>query len=46
MAFDGLFTRAITMKLKILFTGRISKIYQPSKYEILLHIRANGKNQN
>ncbi|MDA2310015.1 Rqc2 family fibronectin-binding protein [Bacillus cereus group sp. MYBK35-2] len=46
MAFDGLFTRAITHEItNSLYTGRISKIYQPSKYEILLHIRANGKNQ-
>ncbi|RWQ75960.1 Rqc2 family fibronectin-binding protein [Bacillus cereus] len=46
MAFDGLFTRAITHEIEnSLYTGRISKIYQPSKYEILLHIRANGKNQ-
>ncbi|MDP7978021.1 Rqc2 family fibronectin-binding protein [Bacillus sp. WLY-B-L8] len=46
MAFDGLFTRAITHEIaNSLQTGRISKIYQPSKYEILLHIRANGKNQ-
>ncbi|MGG2095831.1 NFACT RNA binding domain-containing protein [Bacillus sp. S13(2024)] len=46
MAFDGLFTRAITHEIaNSLQTGRISKIYQPSKYEILLHIRAHGKNQ-
>ncbi|WP_242144504.1 MULTISPECIES: NFACT family protein [unclassified Bacillus cereus group] len=46
MAFDGLFTRAITHEISnSLQTGRISKIYQPSKYEILLHIRAHGKNQ-
>ncbi len=45
MSFDGLFTRAITEEIKKLETGRISKIYQPSKYEILLHIRAKGKNQ-
>ncbi|MEB3054570.1 MULTISPECIES: Rqc2 family fibronectin-binding protein [Bacillus] len=46
MAFDGLFTKAITHEIaNSLQTGRISKIYQPSKYEVLLHIRANGKNQ-
>lgn len=46
VAFDGLFTRAITHEIaNSLQTGRISKIYQPSKYEILLHIRAHGKNQ-
>lgn len=45
MSFDGLFTRAITKEVQeSLSSGRISKIYQPSKYEILLHIRARGKN--
>ncbi|MFX3624596.1 MAG: NFACT family protein [Ectobacillus sp.] len=45
MAFDGLFTRAVTKEIReALESGRISKIYQPSKYEILLHIRAKGKN--
>ncbi|UOY93695.1 NFACT family protein [Ectobacillus sp. JY-23] len=45
MAFDGLFTRALTKEIQPLTSGRISKIYQPSKYEVLLHIRAQGKNQ-
>jgi predicted ribosome quality control (RQC) complex YloA/Tae2 family protein len=45
MAFDGLFTRAIVHEIEPLRSGRISKIYQPSKYEILLHIRVKGKNQ-
>ncbi|MCP8970194.1 Rqc2 family fibronectin-binding protein [Ectobacillus ponti] len=46
MSFDGLFTRAIAKELKErLESGRISKIYQPSKYEILLHTRARGKNE-
>jgi predicted ribosome quality control (RQC) complex YloA/Tae2 family protein len=45
MSFDGLFTYAMTNELQhMIETGRISKIYQPSKYEILLHIRAKGKN--
>jgi predicted ribosome quality control (RQC) complex YloA/Tae2 family protein len=45
MSFDGLFTHAMTTELRnTVKTGRISKIYQPSKYEILLHIRAKGKN--
>ncbi|GGE66041.1 Rqc2 family fibronectin-binding protein [Priestia taiwanensis] len=45
MSFDGLFTHAMTTELTTAIeTGRISKIYQPSKYEILLHIRAKGKN--
>lgn len=45
MAFDGLFTYSITNELQSeLKSGKISKIYQPSKYEILLNIRANRKN--
>lgn len=47
MAFDGLFTRAITHEIaNSLYTGRISKIYQPSKYEILLHIEQTEKIKN
>lgn len=43
MSFDGIVTRAITKELKEkLAGGRISKIYQPYKQELLLHIRANG----
>ncbi|MFZ3587983.1 Rqc2 family fibronectin-binding protein [Bacillus sp. DJP31] len=44
MSFDGIFTKAITNELqqKIL-NGRISKIYQPYKQELLLQIRANGQ---
>ncbi len=46
MAFDGLFTYAMTNELQDkIASGRISKVYQPSKYEILLHIRARGSNQ-
>jgi len=45
MAFDGLFTHAITNELhSLLLNGRISKIYQPYKQELLLLIRAKGKN--
>ncbi|MFD1705825.1 NFACT family protein [Siminovitchia sediminis] len=45
MAFDGLFTRAMTKELKDqLLNGRINKIQQPFKNEILMTIRANGKN--
>lgn len=45
MAFDGLFTYSITNELqRTLTSGKISKIYQPSKYEILLQVRANRKN--
>ena len=44
MAFDGLFTKAMTSELKQLVTGRISKVHQPNQLELLLHIRAQGKN--
>lgn len=45
MSFDGLFTRAIVHEIgDSLISGRISKIYQPSKYEILLYIRSKRKN--
>jgi predicted ribosome quality control (RQC) complex YloA/Tae2 family protein len=45
MSFDGVMTKAITEELaKKLLTGRISKIYQPFKQELLLHIRSNGYN--
>ena len=44
MAFDGLFTRAMTNELQILTSGRITKIHQPNQLEIMLHIRAAGSN--
>lgn len=45
MSFDGLFTRAITQEFSSLLKGgRISKIHQPYKNEIVLVVRANGKN--
>jgi predicted ribosome quality control (RQC) complex YloA/Tae2 family protein len=45
MSFDGLFTRAMMMELqKILTGGRISKIHQPYKNELILIIRSKGKN--
>ncbi|WP_341301882.1 NFACT RNA binding domain-containing protein [Lysinibacillus sp. FSL H8-0500] len=44
MAFDGLFTYSITADLQQLVTGRITKIHQPNAQEVILHIRANGKN--
>ncbi len=45
MSFDGLFTRAMTDELaRELKGGRISKIHQPYKNEIVLVVRANGKN--
>lgn len=44
MAFDGLFTIAMTTELQQLVTGRISKIHQPNAQEILMQIRAQGTN--
>ena len=44
MAFDGLFTIAMTTELQQLVSGRISKIHQPNAQEILMHIRAQGQN--
>lgn len=45
MSFDGLFTRAIAKELSDkLRGGRINKIHQPFKNEILMVIRANGEN--
>ncbi|WP_033543688.1 Rqc2 family fibronectin-binding protein [Planococcus sp. CAU13] len=44
MAFDGLFTKAMTTELQQLVTGRISKVHQPNPLELLLHIRAQGSN--
>jgi predicted ribosome quality control (RQC) complex YloA/Tae2 family protein len=45
MSFDGLFTRAITNELSSLLKGgRINKIHQPYKNEIILAVRAHGVN--
>ena len=45
MSFDGLFTRAMVKELTdLLKGGRISKVHQPYKNEIILVVRANGKN--
>ena len=44
MAFDGLFTRSMSKELQNLTSGRITKIYQPNALEVVLQIRAAGKN--
>lgn len=45
MSFDGLFTHAMTAELSFaLAGGRINKIYQPYKNEIILTVRARGQN--
>lgn len=45
MSFDGIFTHAMVDELRYaLNNGRVSKVHQPYKNEIILVIRANGKN--
>ncbi|MFY3793461.1 Rqc2 family fibronectin-binding protein [Ureibacillus sp. MALMAid1270] len=44
MAFDGLFTFALSKQLNKLLSGRITKIHQPNALEVILHVRANGEN--
>ena len=45
MSFDGLFTRAVSHELsELLKGGRINKIHQPFKNEILMVVRAGGSN--
>src|SRR5699024_746082 len=44
MEFDGLFTRAIVHELQQLEDGRLSKIHQPNENELIITIRAEGKN--
>ncbi len=46
MSFDGLFTKAMADELsRSLKGGRINKVHQPFKNEMLLTIRANSVNQ-
>ncbi|MFK9092365.1 NFACT family protein [Bacillus salipaludis] len=46
MSFDGLFTKAMVDELlSSLKGGRINKVHQPYKNEVILTIRANGVNQ-
>ncbi|PMC38382.1 hypothetical protein CJ195_07900 [Bacillus sp. UMB0899] len=45
MSFDGLFTYTITEELKnVLLNGKITKIHQPYKYDLIFQIRSGGKN--
>ena len=44
MAFDGIVTKAIVLELQQLIGGRIDKIYQPNKNDILLGFYLNGIN--
>ncbi|HAJ16075.1 MAG TPA: fibronectin/fibrinogen-binding protein, partial [Erysipelotrichaceae bacterium] len=46
MAFDGIVLNAVTKKLKEeIESGRISKLYAISQYELLMVIRAHNKNK-
>ncbi|MCS1350657.1 NFACT family protein [Mechercharimyces sp. CAU 1602] len=45
MAFDGIVTRAVVHELQSLQRARITKIYQPTEYELLLHLRTQGENK-
>ncbi len=46
MSFDGLVTKAMVDELvRTLKGGRINKVHQPYKNEVILTIRANGVNQ-
>ncbi len=44
MAYDGLFTVAMTKELQQFVTGRIARVHQPNSQEIILTVRANGRN--
>lgn len=45
MSFDGLFTKAMVSELaNALKGGRINKVHQPYKNEVILTVRANGTN--
>ncbi|OYD06650.1 Rqc2 family fibronectin-binding protein [Paludifilum halophilum] len=46
MSFDGIVARAVVHELESsVVGGRLAKIYQPGESELILHIRAQGKNQ-
>ena len=45
MAFDGIITKQVVLELKnVLIGGKINKIFEPNKNEIILGIYSNGKN--
>jgi len=47
MSFDGIVTRAVTDDLKKnIISGRIAKIHQPFPSDLMLTVRANGKNHS
>jgi len=44
MSLDGVVIRAVVHELQILSSGRINKIHQPSEHDIVMQIRAAGRN--
>jgi predicted ribosome quality control (RQC) complex YloA/Tae2 family protein len=44
MALDGLVLHAIVHELQACVGGRINKIHQPTENDVIMHIRAQGKN--
>lgn len=44
MSLDGLVVRALVHELSPLVGGRINKIHQPSEHDIVIQLRAQGKN--
>lgn len=45
MAFDGIITKQVVLELKsVLIDGKINKVFEPNKNEIILGIYSNGKN--
>ncbi|GAA0129707.1 tRNA modification protein RqcH [Bacillus velezensis] len=45
MSFDGMFTYGMTHELNSRIAGgRITRVHQPFKHDVIFHIRANGKN--
>lgn len=45
MAFDGIITKQVVLELKnALIGGKINKVFEPNKNEIILGIYSNGKN--
>lgn len=45
MSFDGIATRAVSHEIKNkLQSGKITKIYQPDKTDLLFTVRAGGRN--
>ena len=43
MAFDGLVLKSVIKELSILINGKVNRIYEPNKNELILSIYAGGK---